>query len=69
MLEEAIETAIQIGHSNIGYDVSKCNQINFTAIGLIVNLFKKCPSNNGTVFLLSSSPKIKESSFQQNYHL
>ncbi len=60
-VKDVVETAMDIGHTNICFDLRECYYISSYSLGLIANIHTKCRKNGGIVMIIqSSSDDVKE---------
>jgi len=59
-VRDLIDQALQKGFSKVVFDMSSCNYIDSSALGLLVSLYKKCKDKGGKVGILNPSTHIKK---------
>lgn len=51
-VRKLLEDALMVGHKKIFFDLQKCEHIDSSALGLIINTFKKCSKNEEGIVAL-----------------
>lgn len=59
-IRDAIEEALTVGHTHIGFDLSQTEFIDSGGIGLIMNTYKRMAENGGTPSLVAISESLED---------
>lgn len=58
-VREFLEVAFLVGHRNVAFDLSDCQHISSSAMGLIANIFKRCRASGGKCVIVSPSETVE----------